>query len=85
MFFFLLLVELPNYSTEGTEEKSYESYYDSASSSGMEPLSTLDNMDNFDPYAPLPYDTYNISRSSTSRNFEKSLLLFAIAGLFLFH
>ncbi|XP_031623591.1 neuronal growth regulator 1 [Contarinia nasturtii] len=69
-----------NYSTESTDEETYEqSYYDDASSSAMEPHSTLDNID---PYGPFPYNTYH---GSASKSAETSLLLFAIVGLFLFH
>lgn len=79
ILFIHLLVELPNYSTESTNEETYEqSYYDDSSSSGMDPHSTLDNMD---PYNPYLFDPY----SKASRNTDKSILLLAIVGLLIFY
>lgn len=72
-------VELPNYSTESTDEESYEqSYYDDSSSSAMDPQSTIDGT-SYDSY---PFDPYN---RSSSTNSEKYILLFTIFGLFLFN
>lgn len=76
-----LLVELPNYSTESTDEETNEhSYYDDSSSSAMEePDSTMDNqLDLYDQQ--YPYDPYY---SSAPRSADYSLLLLAIVGLVL--
>lgn len=76
--FFVLLVELPNYSsTESNDEQYYEqSYYDdSSSSSAMDPHSTLDSID---PYNPHLFDPYH---GKATRNTEKYLLLLILVAL----
>lgn len=76
----IFLVELPNYSTESTDEETYEqSYYDDSSSSALDPLSTSDNSDPYDPYLFDPY------HAKASRNIHKSFLLFTIVTLLIFY
>lgn len=76
----IFLVELPNYSTESTDEETYEqSYYDDSSSSAMDPMSTLDNSDPYDPYLFDPY------HAKASRNTHKFALLFSLVGLLIFY
>lgn len=82
LFYFLVLVELPNYSTESTDEENYEqSYYDDSSSSAMEPQSTIDGADPYDSYSPFG-DPYSRSASTNS---ETYILLFTIVGLLIFY
>ena len=83
VFTSILSVELPNYSTESTEEDTYEQqsyYYDDSSASGMDPHSTMDNMDPYNPYI------FGSNHSKASKTLEICPLLFIIiCGLFMFH
>lgn len=76
-------VELPNYSTESTEEDTYEQhsyYYDDSSASGLDPHSTMDDID---PYNPYLFGTRHSKASQNSR--ICTLLIAIICALFMFH
>lgn len=77
-------VELPNYSTESTEEEhTYEQhsyYYDDSSASGLDPHSTMDDID---PYNPYLFGTRHSKASQNSR--ICTLLIAIICALFMFH
>lgn len=83
-FLFTVLVELPNYSTESSEdeelqkEDEIQNYYDDSSSSGMIPQPT-DELDLYDPNSIEDY------YSKGSRNTNRFIITFVLFCLFVFH
>lgn len=80
----LFSVELPNYSTESTEEDTYEQqsyYYDDSSASGMDPHSTMDNID---PYNPYQFGS-RYSKASQNSKIYPLLIIAIICALFMIH